>query len=166
MAYQHLQTTPESCLERLPFRLHSPELWLNGVMRIDNREELATKLSLPQARLQEWPDSAWVREAYLRWGECCVEHLVGSFAFALWDARQQALFCARDPMGTQPLYYRPGSCFLFGSEIKAILAHPNARPEILEEKVMEFFLQSFQDHSITFYKGGFSASFGTCDVGS
>lgn len=60
---------------------------------------------------------------YLRYGESCVEHLQGMYAFALWDNREQKLFCARDPLGIKPfLYAETPKGFIFASELKALLA--------------------------------------------
>ncbi len=62
---------------------------------------------------------------YEEHGEDLVLHLDGQFAFAIWDAKRRRLFLARDHFGVIPLYYTvAGGLFLFGSEIKAILAHP------------------------------------------
>jgi asparagine synthetase B (glutamine-hydrolysing) len=54
-----------------------------------------------------------------------MKHLRGMFAFAIWDKGKRQLFAARDRLGTKPFYYRFDSTFLFGSEIKATLAHPS-----------------------------------------
>ena len=60
---------------------------------------------------------------YLRYGESCVQHLQGMYAFALWDSREQKLFCARDPLGIKPfLYAATSEGFVFASELKALLA--------------------------------------------
>jgi asparagine synthase (glutamine-hydrolysing) len=60
---------------------------------------------------------------YLRYGENCVKHLQGMYAFALWDSRDQKLFCARDPLGIKPfLYAETSEGFVFASELKALLA--------------------------------------------
>lgn len=60
---------------------------------------------------------------YLHYGESCVEHLRGMYAFALWDGREQKLFCARDPLGIKPfLYAEIQEGFIFASELKALLA--------------------------------------------
>jgi len=60
---------------------------------------------------------------YLRYGEGCIRHLQGMYAFALWDSHQQKLFCARDPLGIKPfLYAQTSKGFVFASELKALLA--------------------------------------------
>jgi asparagine synthase (glutamine-hydrolysing) len=73
-------------------------------------------------------DTEVVLRGYLEWGESVVDRLNGMFAFAVWDARREELFLVRDRMGVKPLYYYPTpDGVLFGSEPKAILAHPSAR---------------------------------------
>jgi asparagine synthase (glutamine-hydrolysing) len=67
-------------------------------------------------------DTEVILRAYERWGECCVERLRGMFAFAIWDAKEQKLFVARDRFGIKPFYYwSDGRGFAFASEIKALL---------------------------------------------
>ena len=68
-------------------------------------------------------DSEVLLAAYLKWGERCVEHLLGMFAFAVWDNEERVLFCARDRLGKKPFHYAISrGRFIFGSEIKAIMA--------------------------------------------
>ncbi len=68
-------------------------------------------------------DTEVILRAYAEWGEGCVEHLHGMFAFALWDGRRQQLFLARDRLGIKPLYFaRTGQCFRFASNTQALLA--------------------------------------------
>ncbi|WDY55572.1 asparagine synthase (glutamine-hydrolyzing) [Pseudomonas sp. PSKL.D1] len=70
-------------------------------------------------------DTEVVLHAYLEWGEHCCEHLSGMFAFAVFDERDGHFLLVRDRLGVKPLYYaRHGQGLLFGSEVKAILAHP------------------------------------------
>src|SRR5205807_9070257 len=68
-------------------------------------------------------DTEVLLKAYAQWGETCLDRFVGMFAFALWDARKERLFLARDRLGVKPLYYYASpALFLFGSEIRALLA--------------------------------------------
>jgi asparagine synthase (glutamine-hydrolysing) len=76
-------------------------------------------------------DTEVLLHSYLEWGADCLPRLNGIFAFAIWDRRERRLFCARDRIGIKPFYYHlaPGF-FLFGSDIKAILASGQLAPEI------------------------------------
>ncbi len=70
-------------------------------------------------------DTETILKAYREWGEACVEHLDGMFAFAIWDRQAQSLFLARDRLGIKPLYYaRTSSCFCFASNTQALLEVP------------------------------------------
>lgn len=67
-------------------------------------------------------DTEVVLKAYARWGQECLAKFRGMFAFAIWNAGQEQLFLARDPMGIKPLYYADaGSCLLFASEVRSLL---------------------------------------------
>jgi asparagine synthase (glutamine-hydrolysing) len=70
-------------------------------------------------------DTEVILHAYEEYGENCVQHLRGMFAFAIWDGQKKCLFLARDRLGIKPLYYAwDGQKFLFASEIKALLEDP------------------------------------------
>jgi len=94
-----LHTTPESVNEPQPHR--EGELVIAADLRIDNRAELLGALAIAEPI----GDAAIVLAAYRRWGVECVRHLEGDFAFAIWNAQERTLFCARDPFGVKPLVY-------------------------------------------------------------
>ena len=76
-------------------------------------------------------DTEVITHAYEEWGEDCVQRFNGMFAFAVWDGRRRVLLLVRDRLGVKPLYYALTSeGILFGSELKAILAHPSAPREV------------------------------------
>lgn len=111
--------------------MHSPcaryVLVFNG--EIYNHQELRRDLEANGGAF-EWrghSDTETLLAALCHWGiQSALKRLNGMFAFALWDARAQRLFLARDRMGEKPLYYgRNGDAFLFGSELKALTAHPD-----------------------------------------
>ncbi|MGG1312443.1 asparagine synthase (glutamine-hydrolyzing) [Cohnella laeviribosi] len=78
--------------------------------------------------------------AYVEWGPACVEKLNGIFAFAIWRTDEEQLFMARDRLGVKPLFYRrEEGRLLFGSEPKAILAHPDVPAEVDGEGLAELF---------------------------
>ena len=87
-------------------------------------------------------DTEVLLHSYLQWGAGCVSRLNGMFAFGIWDGRSQELLLARDRLGVKPLYYAPRpDGVLFGSEPKAVLAHPEFRAEIDAEGLAELFCQ-------------------------
>ena len=83
---------------------------------VELREEMGAK------SFQTTSDTEVILRAYERWGEDCVNHLRGMFAFAIWDEKNKKLFCARDRFGIKPFYYTKNARgFFFASEIKALL---------------------------------------------
>jgi asparagine synthase (glutamine-hydrolysing) len=83
-------------------------------------------------------DTEVVLRGYLQWGERLADRLNGMFAFAVWDARNEELLLIRDRMGVKPLYYYPtANGVLFGSEPKAILAHPSVQPRVDRDGLCE-----------------------------
>ena len=136
--HQLLHVTPESLHEQQPVVRGSRVLTADA--RIDNRDELDRALRLP--RLSEGDvrtDPEYILAAYEKWGEDCVDHLVGAFAFALWDGDRKRMIVARDPMGIKPLffYHRPGRAFAFATEIKSLLALEEVSRELDEERIAE-----------------------------
>jgi asparagine synthase (glutamine-hydrolysing) len=102
---------------------------LNG--EIYNYRSLAARLRERGHRFATSSDTEVIVHAWEEFGEDCVTHFNGMFALVLWDAERQTLYAARDRMGEKPFYYaeRPGS-FVFGSELRALLAHPDVAPEL------------------------------------
>ena len=95
--------------------------------------------------------------AYIEWGEKCVDHLNGIFAFAVWDEHKKQLFMARDRLGVKPLFYHnENGSLLFGSEIKAILAHPKMKAEIDREGLREIFGLGPSEPLVMVYLEGFA----------
>ncbi|MEW5781470.1 MAG: XrtA/PEP-CTERM system amidotransferase [Pseudomonadota bacterium] len=86
-------------------------------------------------------DTEVIVHAWEAWGEACVERFRGMFAFALWDRNREVLFLARDRLGVKPLFYAllDDGTFLFGSELKSLLAHGGLRREIDPLAVEEYF---------------------------
>jgi asparagine synthase (glutamine-hydrolysing) len=95
--------------------------------RIDDRRSLIAQLA-GELRGRDPSEADLIEAAYLRWGPDCAAHLIGDFAFVVWDQRERRLIAARDPMGMRPLYYRfDGQQLMFGSEVKQILALSGVR---------------------------------------
>ena len=82
-------------------------------------------------------DTEVLLTAYIEWKEKCVDYLNGIFAFAVWDQERDLLYIGRDRLGVKPLfYYETATGFIFGSEIKAILAHPDVNRALDQEGLL------------------------------
>lgn len=147
-----LHTTPESLQEHLPITADSGNIVLTADARIDNRKELFSSLSIDEPS-EILPDSELILRAYQKWGKNCLEHLLGDFAFAIWDKQKRQLFLARDHFGIKPLFYSfdKERQFLFGTEIKAILSHPDSKEE-LNEPVIGVYLANEVEPVETIFK--------------
>ncbi|QBD79726.1 asparagine synthase (glutamine-hydrolyzing) [Ktedonosporobacter rubrisoli] len=107
---------------------------------IYNFRELRSELETRGHTFRTRSDTEVLLHTYLEWGIDCVQHLNGIFAFGLWDEQQQRLLLARDHLGVKPLFYaRRGSSIIFGSELKALLAHPAVKPEVDIHGLTELF---------------------------
>ena len=99
-------------------------------------------------------DTEVIVHAWESWGVDCVKRFRGMFAFALWDRNQQTLFLARDRMGVKPMYYAllDDGSFVFGSELKSILAHGGMRRDIDPMAVEEYFALGYVAEPRTIFK--------------
>jgi asparagine synthase (glutamine-hydrolysing) len=105
-----------------------------------NAPELRNELQQRGYKFISHCDTEVLLNAFIEWGPSCVERFNGIFAFAAWNSREQSLFLARDRLGVKPLFYsNQNNCFLFGSEPKAILAHPTFQAVIDAVGLAEIF---------------------------
>jgi asparagine synthase (glutamine-hydrolysing) len=119
-------------------RNNSYAITYNG--EVYNFREIKAELESLGYQFRSRTDSEVVLNAYIAWGERCVEKFNGMFAFALWDRLKKELFLARDRYGIKPLYYVfNNNSFLFASEQKALLALPGVRREVDHEALLEYF---------------------------
>lgn len=131
LAHAHFWTTPEEIGETQPLFRAGGRLALAADLRLDNRADLCAAIGGLDER--KVTDAEILLAAYERWGEDCPRHLVGDFAFALWDGRRRRLFCARDPIGMRPFYYSlTPRRFVAASNLEAILASLTVPVEIHE----------------------------------
>jgi len=102
---------------------------LNG--EIYNYRSLAGMLRERGHRFATSSDTEVIVHAWEEFGEECLAHFNGMFAFVLWDGERRTLFAARDRLGEKPFYYAErGGWFIFGSELRALLAHPELAAEL------------------------------------
>ncbi len=154
MGHRALKTTAESRDENQPLSDEAAGLCLTFDGRVDNREELLSLLDLEGLGPHQDSDAALVIAAYRKWGEECPAHLLGDFAFAIWDERRKQLFCARDPLGVRPLFYAiVGSTFACASEIRALFALPNLLPEPNLPIIALRLMRKCVEFDDTIYKG-------------
>ena len=137
-----------------PVTNENQAIWLVYNGEIYNHGELRARLQASGHRFQSKSDTETIVHLYEEYGEECVLHLRGMFAFALWDSNKRQLFLARDRLGIKPLYYfHSAKTFLFASEIKALLAHPGVTAEFNRETLPEFLAFGYLAGTGTFFKG-------------
>jgi asparagine synthase (glutamine-hydrolysing) len=105
-----------------------------------NTEELRSELISLGHTFQGHSDTEVLLHGLAEWGRDCLPRLNGIFAFALWNEQTKTLLLARDPMGVKPLFFSvTPSGFVFASELKAMLCHPDVPPEVDEEGLNQLF---------------------------
>jgi len=109
-------------------------------------------------------DTEVILYAWQAWGEACVEHFRGMFAFALWDRTAQTLFLARDRLGVKPLFYAqlPNGQFIFASELKALKHHPQLPTAIDTRAVEDYFAFGYVPDPKTIYQHVYKLEPGYC----
>ncbi len=108
---------------------HAYTIVYNG--ELYNTEELTRELAREGVKCETHSDTEAVVYAYAVWGEDCVLHMNGIFAFSVYDAQEMRLFCARDRMGVKPFFFtRVGDRFLFSSEVKSLLKYAGVTPTL------------------------------------
>ena len=131
LGHQHFWTTPEDVGERQPLSGTDGRAHVLFDGRLDNRSELFSELHIPGAEGRQLSDAALVLRAYERWGGSCAEHLLGPFAFVIYDAMGESVLCARDPLGDRTLfYYVNDTMCVVASEEYAVLAHPQLSSDL------------------------------------
>ena len=136
-----LRTTFESEHEQQPFSLDG-KVWITADARIDGRDELRKKIAARgRDRIEGVTDAELILHAYDSWGEDCVKHLIGDFAFAIWDGPRKRLFCARDHFGVKPFFYaRIGHCLVFSNTLDCVRRHPSVSSTLDDLAIADFLL--------------------------
>ncbi len=139
----------------LPLHDSLKNLTIVGLTLLHNRSNLGEAFGITSSELTSFSDSELILRAYCKWGENCPLHLIGDYAFAIWNAREKILFCARDHIGTVPFYYHLNSRrFIFATDIKVILAAPDVEDVFNDTFILSGLNQGFfYDHRQTFFEG-------------
>jgi asparagine synthase (glutamine-hydrolysing) len=147
-----LRTTSESEAESQPLTLDG-KIWLTADARLDGRDELIEKLRLRHNRSTP-SDAELILFAYNAWQENCVDHLIGDFAFAIWNSTTQTLFCARDHFGVKPFYYsHTGSTFTFSNTLNTLRLDPCASDALNETAIADYLVFGLnQDEETTTFR--------------
>lgn len=162
-----LRTTFDAESEKQPLTLNG-QIWLTADARIDGQAELISALeakldrdiripllssgSDPAFRLPN--DAELILYAYEAWSEGCVEHLIGDFAFAVWDKPKRCLFCARDHLGVRQLFYFIGNqSLVFSNSLDSLRLHPFVSDKLNDDSIADFLLFGLnQDSTTTIFK--------------
>jgi asparagine synthase (glutamine-hydrolysing) len=141
LGHAMLRTTYESLNELQPANLDE-RFWITADARLDCRAELLAELQRSGRQIRSSAaDSDLILHAYAVWGTPCVDHLRGDFSFAIWDARNKQLFCARDHFGIKPFYYAQlGDFFLFSNTLNCVRLHPEVSGELNDTAIGDFLL--------------------------
>ena len=137
-----------------PIANENRDVWIVFNGEIYNHAELRPKLEAKGHQYRTRSDTETIIHLYEEYGRDCVKLLRGMFAFAIWDRRKRVLFAARDRLGIKPFYYRwDGKAFLFGSEIKTILAYPDVTAEFNRGALAEYLAFGYLTGSDTMFTG-------------
>ena len=124
-----------------------------------NYKELKEELS--EYEFQTESDTEVILHGYEKWGHELPKKLRGMFAYAIYDKNKNEIFISRDHFGIKPLYYyKNDEVFLFGSEIKSFLAHPDFKKELNKEMLGAYLTFSFTPGDKTFFKDVYKLSAG------
>lgn len=138
---------------------HQPMRYLDKYVitfngEIYNYVELREQLQLDGYHFSSKTDTEVILSAYDKWGQTCVERFNGMWAFCLYDKERDILFCSRDRFGVKPFYYSDtAQKFVFGSEIKQILAGRGGSAVVNMRAVRDFLIEGHSDHTLeTFFE--------------
>ena len=143
-----LRTEPGRQAERQPVFLDGKN-WLLGDVRLDARKELLAVLEADGegATGEEHSSETLLLRAWEKWGEASLPRMMGDFSFALWDARENALWCARDFVGPRPFYCaHVRGAFCFSNTLQTLLQMPEVSRELDELFLGDFLLQGHCSH--------------------
>lgn len=129
-------------------------IWIVFNGEIYNFHELKNKLAVSGHKLATNSDTETIVHLYEDFGPACLNYLEGMFSLAIWDEPRKRLFIARDRMGEKPLHWTiSNGKFIFGSEVKGILAHPDAKKELNESALQQYLALEYVPAPNSIFKG-------------
>lgn len=154
LAFRRLAIVDLSPAGHQPMSNEDGTIWIVFNGEIYNHAEHRAALIQKGHVYRSRTDTETIIHLYEEYGDECVHYLSGMFAFCIWDQPRQRLFMARDRIGIKPFYYtQQNGRFIFGSEIKAILAHPAVHPELDEEALYHYLTFMVPPAPLTMFKG-------------
>lgn len=140
LANRRLSIRDLSARGHMPMSNPSENLTITYNGELYNYRELRSELETLGYRFRSESDTEVVLAAYSQWGAESLTRFNGMFAYAIWDSRRQEVFLARDRFGVKPLYWAQcGDVLLFGSEVKAMLAHGALTAAVSPDHLLEYF---------------------------
>lgn len=137
-----------------PMTSESGDLWIVYNGEIFNHTEVRSRLEPLGHVYRTHCDTETILHAYEEYGDQSPTHFRGMFSYAIWDRKKRTLFCARDRLGIKPFYYFfNGREFIFGSEIKALLEHPQVSAELETSLLPEHLAFGYSSGEETLYRG-------------
>ena len=151
MGGNRLDLLPEDRYDSQPLWAPGRSCCLVADVRLDNRDELAGELGLTEP--ERLSDATILMHCWLRWGEGCLDHILGGFAFAVWTPGRQELFAARDHTGERPLFYsRGGDQFALASMPEGLLCLPGVGAGgVKESRIVDWMSLNQPDWGASFY---------------
>ncbi len=148
-----LRSTPEASFEQMPALACGDTVCLTAAARLDNRDELCDSLKIDPNDRARVSDGRLILLAFERWGQACVQRLLGDWSFAVWNKQTQSLFLARDHYGNTGLHYcLKNNRFAFSSGIEGLIALDGMGSQANEQKIAELLIIWACDGVGTFYK--------------
>jgi asparagine synthase (glutamine-hydrolysing) len=137
-----------------PIHNEDGSVWVVFNGEIYNYLELKNELEQLGHRFYTASDTETLVHAYEAWGNSCVDHLRGMFAFALWDSKAKTLYIARDRFGKKPLYYAfaDDGVFLFASELKSIIQYGGLRRTLDYDAIDHYFTYMYIPSPLSIFK--------------
>jgi asparagine synthase (glutamine-hydrolysing) len=167
LAHRRLSIVDLTDAGRQPMSNEDRSVWITFNGEIYNHASYREPLMAKGHRFRSHSDTEVILHLYEEFGQECVTRLDGMFAFAIWDEQRDRLFAARDRLGKKPFYYtNVGGRFLFASEIKALLQHPDVRRDVDLEALDDFLTFSNTPAPLTLFRNIFklpAAHTLTCD---
>jgi len=153
LGHQRLSIIDLSPSGHQPMSDNEGKIWIVFNGEIYNFLDLRRELEKNGIKFKSKSDTEVIIHLYKKYGVNCLRYLRGMFAFAIWDSEKRQLFLARDRVGKKPLkYYQDNNCFIFASELKAILTNPEIKKKIDYEAIDEYLTYQYVPHPKTGFK--------------